>query len=221
MNEIACRILESLQKSELSYGELSNITGIPKSALQRYATGETGKIPIDRIEAIAKATNVSPSYLMGWTDDPSDKIPKSDHDQESFLPPDALPITVQRIPLLGSIHAGEPTYAEEDFGGYAVLGSAVHCDFALRVVGDSMINARIYDGDIVFIRKQDDVDDGQIAAVLLDDETTLKRVRHLPGGMTIFYPENPKYQPIVVGGESETRNVRILGRAVAFQGNVE
>lgn len=68
MSERSKRILESIENSNLSYGELSNITGIPKSALQRYATGETEKVPIDRIEAIAKATHVSASYLMGWED---------------------------------------------------------------------------------------------------------------------------------------------------------
>lgn len=208
-----------MQKSKLSYGELSALTGISKSALQRYATGETGKIPPERIEAIARAANVSAAYLLGWADDPqafpAQGAPGPD------LPPGALAITVRRIPLLGSIHAGEPTYAEEEFDGYVAVGTAVPCDFALRVKGDSMINARIHDGDIVFIRKQDTVENGEIAAVLIDDDTTLKRVHHLPGGMTMFTPENPSYPPILVGGEGETRSVRILGRAVAFQGNVK
>ena len=209
-----------MQLSGLSYGELSALTGISKSALQRYATGETGKIPPDRIEAIARAAGVSAAYLLGWADDPcAPGVPQAPEAEP--LPPGALPITVRRVPLLGTIHAGEPTYAEEEFDGYVVIGSAIPCDFALRVQGDSMINARIHDGDIVFIRRQADVEDGQIAAVLLDDETTLKRVHHLPGGMTMFTPENPSYPPIFVGGEGETRSVRILGRAVAFQGNVK
>lgn len=66
MGETARRIYESIFNAKLSYGELSNITGIPKSALQRYATGETEKVPIDRIEKIAKATNVSAEYLLCW-----------------------------------------------------------------------------------------------------------------------------------------------------------
>lgn len=69
MNERSKRILKAIEDSGLSYGELSKITKIPKSALQRYATGETQKVPIDRIEEIAKATNVSSSYLMCWDEE--------------------------------------------------------------------------------------------------------------------------------------------------------
>ena len=224
--------------------------GVSKSTVQRWESGNIQNMRRDKLVGLARALATTPAYLMGWTDDPEDyeqaeeldSLPEGwlDHFngdvkaavrayramdeervQEFALPPGALPITMQRVPLLGGIHAGEPTYAEEDFDGYAVLGSAVRCDFALRVVGDSMINARIYDGDIVFIRKQDTVENGEIAAVLIDDETTLKRVRFIGGGMTMFCPENPKYEPIVVGGAGETRNVRILGKAVAFQGDVK
>ena len=224
--------------------------GVSAATIYRYEKGDIEKIPGNILEPLADILATTPAYLMGWTDDPEDyeqaeeldSLPEGwlDHfngdikaavrayramdeerTQEFALPPGALPITVQRVPLLGGIHAGEPSYAEEDFDGYAVLGSAVRCDFALRVVGDSMINARIYDGDIVFIRKQDTVENGEIAAVLIDDETTLKRVRFIGGGMTMFCPENPKYEPIVVGGAGETRSVRILGKAVAFQGDVK
>ena len=83
-----------------------------------------------------------------------------------------------------------------------------------------MTGARIHNGDIVFIRRQDTVLNGEIAAVLLDDDATLKRVRFIPGGITMLLAENPKYEPIIVGGDSETRSVRILGKAVAFQANV-
>lgn len=69
MNERSRRILSAIENSKLSYGELSKITNIPKSALQRYATGETEKIPIDRIEKIAKATGVSSEYILGWEDE--------------------------------------------------------------------------------------------------------------------------------------------------------
>lgn len=136
------------------------------------------------------------------------------------FPHGVFPVAKQTVPVLGSIHAGEPTYTEEGFDAYVEVGTNIRCDFALRVVGDSMIGARIEDGDIVFIRKQDTVNNGEIAAVLIDDETTLKRVRFLPGGMTMLSPENPRYEPIIVGGEGETRNVRILGKAVAFQSDV-
>ena len=74
MSQRSDRILHSIQKANLSYSELASLTKIPKSALQRYATGETEKIPIDRIEAIAKATKVTSEFLMGWTDDVEQKL---------------------------------------------------------------------------------------------------------------------------------------------------
>lgn len=97
------------------------------------------------------------------------------------------------------------------------VGADVDCDFALRCKGDSMTGARIYDGDIVFIKRQDFVDEGAIAAVLIDDDATLKRVYHLADGRLELRAENPKYRPIVVGGEDDTRIYKILGKAMAFQ----
>lgn len=137
--------------------------------------------------------------------------------QTSTLPPYALAVTVRRVPLMGAIACGEPILAEADVDALAVAGADVECDFALRCQGDSMINARIYDGDIVFIKQQEFVDDGTICAVLLDDEATLKRVYKLSDGRIELRAENPRYRSIIVGGESETRTFRILGKAVAFQ----
>ncbi|MBQ2948360.1 MAG: helix-turn-helix domain-containing protein [Clostridia bacterium] len=131
--------------------------------------------------------------------------------------PSILPVTTQRVPLMGTIACGEPILAEADVDTFAVVGRAIECDFALRCSGDSMIGARIFDGDVVFIKKQDYVDDGAIAAVLLDDEATLKRVYHLADGRVELRAENPMYKSIIVGGDNETRICRILGKAVAFQ----
>lgn len=244
------RIRKRRELLDLSVDDVASELGKNRATIYRYENGYIDDIPVSVVAKLADILATTPAYLMGWTDDPEDyeqaeeldSLPEGwldqfggnvkaavkayramdeERAQEFSLPPGALPITVQRVPLLGSIHAGEPTFAEENFDGYAVLGSTVRCDFALRVVGDSMINARIYDGDIVFIRKQDTVENGEIAAVLIDDETTLKRVRFIGNGITVFYPENPKYEPIFYGGEGETRNVRILGKAVAFQGDVK
>lgn len=224
--------MDAMKNADLSYGELAKLTGIPKSALQRYATGETVKIPLDRIEAIAKATNVKASQLLGWNREPisgmddwviehyPDFKPGTNYLSDcEFIPshPDILPVTTRRIPLLGTIACGEPIMAESDLDTFAVVGSAIECDFALRCKGDSMIGARIFDGDLVFIRKQDYVDDGAIAAVLLDDDATLKRVYHLADGRVELRAENPTFKSIIIGGDNETRTCRILGKAVAFQ----
>ena len=191
-------------KREVSQTEVSEATGLSRSRLSMY---EGGRREPD-FATLCRLSNYFGVHLY-------DLLPDSDDGVQG-----SIPVSTQRVPVLGSIHAGDPTFAEEDFEAYVEAGSSIRCDFALRVVGDSMIGARIEDGDIVFIRKQDTVDNGEIAAVLIDDETTLKRVRFLPGGLTMLSPENPRYEPIIVGGENETRVVRILGKAVAFQSDV-
>ena len=124
-----------------------------------------------------------------------------------------LPI-MSKLPLIGSIACGSPILAEEHIEDYVDLPGHIQADFALICKGDSMINARIFDGDIVYIRHQDTVDSGQIAAVLIDNEATLKRVR-LFDDHIVLEPENPMYKPLVYWGE-EMNTVRIIGKAVAF-----
>ncbi len=206
-SKAANRMRAAREALGLSFEELSRMVGMSKSTLQRYETGGIKNMPIDSVVPLAKALNVTVEYLIGNMND-------------GVLPPGALSIEKFKIPIIGSIQCGEPTYAEEDFEGYAVCTDKINCDFALRAKGDSMIGARIHDGDIVFIRKQPSVADGEIAAVIIDDETTLKRVRFVPGGITMLMAENPKYAPIIIGGEGETRVVKILGKAVAFQGYI-
>lgn len=204
MSDISDKILSILLNKEISYGELSDRTGIPKSALQRYATGQTEKIPIDRLERIAKAIGTSAAYLMGWEDSPDAKFPAN------IIP---MP-EMRKIPLLGNIACGAPILAEDHIEEYIDIPKHIPADFALICKGDSMINARIFDGDTVYIRQQEEVENGEIAAVLIDTEATLKRVQLYEDHISLE-PENPQYRPIVLWGE-EMNTVRILGKAVAF-----
>lgn len=121
---------------------------------------------------------------------------------------------LREIPLLGSIACGEPILAQENIEEQLVIPAHIHADFALRCKGDSMVNARIYDGDIVYIRQQPDVEDGEIAAVLIDDEATLKRVYKFAGRVQLR-AENPRYRPMEYSAE-DYKTVRVLGKAVAF-----
>lgn len=128
-----------------------------------------------------------------------------------------IPIpAVRRIPLLGDIACGDPILAIDNSDESVTVPETLHADFALRCKGDSMVNARILDGDIVYIQRQDDVDNGEIAAVIIDDEATLKRVykddRH---EQLTLMPENPAYPPLVYRGE-ELNNIRIIGKVVGF-----
>ena len=126
-----------------------------------------------------------------------------------------LPLPEMReIPLLGAIACGEPIYREEN--EWISLPTDIKADFCLRCEGDSMINARINDGDIVFIQSCEIVDNGQIAAVSINNEVTLKRVYYYPQkNKLVLNPENPKYEPFVYTNE-ELEDIRILGKAVMF-----
>ena len=120
----------------------------------------------------------------------------------------------REIPILGTIACGAPILAQEHIEGYTTIPQDIHADFALVCKGDSMVGARIFDGDVVYIRQQETVENGEIAAVLVDGEATLKRVRHF-GDRISLEPENPMYRPLIFWGE-EMNQVQILGKAVAF-----
>ncbi len=120
---------------------------------------------------------------------------------------------VKQLPILGRIAAGQPILAIENVEGYEWVDSNANVDFCLRVNGDSMENARIYDGDIVYIKKQPDVESGEIAAVLVDnEEATLKKIIK-DGNRLILMPANPKYAPLVFN-RTEARDVKIIGKAI-------
>ena len=129
-------------------------------------------------------------------------------------------IEKKKLPFLGSIACGEPIFADEDRESYMMVGMDIKADFCLKCKGDSMINARIHDGDIVFIRKQDIVANGEIAAIIIEEEATLKRFYYYKDqNMVILKPENPKYEDIVLMGE-KLEKVKVLGKAIAFQSDV-
>ena len=131
-----------------------------------------------------------------------------------------MPISVKKLPILGEIACGEPIYAREEHDSYVALGQDIDADFCLLAHGDSMIGARIYDGDMVFIRAQEAVDNGEIAAVIINDEATLKRVYFYPDeGKLVLSPENPRYAPLVYL-KDELNSIKIIGKAVAFQSTV-
>ena len=176
-----------------------------KQTIQRYENGVIENIPDARLEAIARALGTTPAYLMGW--------------EETAPPPHPAlrPIGRRSVPMLGKIACGEPIYAEEDFCGYELAGEGVDADFCLLAEGDSMTGARIHDGDIVFVKSCDTVENGEIGVGVLGDEATLKRVYYDRAGQKlVLSPENPRYAPLVFTGE-ELDTVKIIGRAVAFQ----
>lgn len=201
MSETSDRLLKIIKEKDVSYGELAQATGIPKSALQRYATGETKKIPLERVESIARALGVGAASILGW-------------DDGTLLPSNLEPLgEMKKIPLIGTIACGTPILAVENIEEFVDLPRHIRADYALTCKGDSMIGADINDGDIVYIREQPQVEPGQIAAVLIDDEATLKRF-YQDGEHVYLMAENPKFPPLVYTGE-EINQIRIIGLAVA------
>lgn len=191
---------------EATYRELSDKLGISKSTICAYLNGD--RVPkVGPLTAIAERYGVDPMWLMG-----SD-VPKYKQAPSS---PWAQPLPgLKRAPRLGQIACGAPILAQENVECYDLVPDWAHCDFTLVCRGDSMIGARIYDGDLVCIHAQPDVESGQIAAVLVDgDEATLKRVR-LYDDHVVLEPENPSHRPQVFWDEEMAR-VRILGRATYF-----
>ncbi len=123
----------------------------------------------------------------------------------------------KRLRLLGEIACGAPILAEGGEEAMIEIRTDLEADFCLRASGDSMTGSRIYDGDLVLIREQPMVENGEIAAVLIKDEATLKRVYYYPEKKRlILYPDNPSYTPLVFMGE-ELADVRVIGKAVALQ----
>ena len=198
----------------LTMADVAQSVGVSEATISRWESGDIANMKRDKIVSLAKALHVSPSFIMGWDEPETEDIVSSNKYNNVF------PIKTHKIPLLGDIACGEPIFASEDKESYVLAGTDIRADFCLRACGDSMINARIYDGDIVFIREQPMVEKGEIAAVIINDEDTLKRVYYYPEqNIIILNPENPAYEPFVYVGE-ELNSIRILGKAIAFQSDV-
>lgn len=204
--------LRSLRKDKKqTQQQIATYLGITQQA---YAAYENNKAqpPIDILNRLASLFNVSIDYLLGRNNEKSPTI--------FDLHPDIHPVKKHRVPMLGEIACGEPIYANEDRESYVEVGTDLNVDFCLTARGDSMIGARINNGDIVFCVAQDMVENGEIAAVIIGDEATLKRVYYYPEkGKLVLQAENPKYEPFVYIGE-ELNQIRIIGRAVAFQSDI-
>lgn len=189
----------------LTQEELGQKVGVQKSAIYKYETGLVVNLKRSMIEKLALALGVKPTYLMGLSD------------EETTIPPgfEPLPKMVKR-PLVGSIACGQPITAEENIEDYVDVPEYAQCDFCLRCKGDSMIDAGIHDGDVVYIHITPQVENGQIAAVRIDGEATLKRVFWNEETQTLqLLAENRNYAPLVYTGPV-LETVHIEGRAVGF-----
>lgn len=218
-NKIIGRRIENRRKElGLTLDDVAQEIGVAKSTIQRYEKGTIEKIKLPVIEAIARVIYVNPAWLCGKSD-----IMEPENSQRLNY---KLPANVQylgpmeKIPLIGEIACGTPILAEQNITDYVDLPGHIHADFALTCKGDSMIYAGIKDGDIVYIRQQEKVENGQIAAVMVgDEEATLKRF-YFDGEMLQLVPENSRYRPLVFTG-ADINQVHVIGLAVAYTRVIE
>ncbi len=215
MIELYKNIKELREQKGLSQDELAKLTGYTsRSSIAKIEKGEVD-LPRSKIIAFANALGTKPGLLLGWDD-------TSEYTDNRKLS-NVRPIGLKRFPVLGEIACGTPKFTNENRESYVMAGTEIDADFCLIAKGDSMINARIFEGDIIFVRRQDTVDNGDIAVVVVnnDSEATLKRFYYYQEkGLLILKPENPAYEDQIYQGE-ELNEVHVLGKAVAFQSDVK
>lgn len=197
------RLLSLMKDNKDTTYSLGKYLSLSSSTISRYTSGEMEpKIPT--IHKISEKYGVNPAWLMG--------IEEADKYIEGMN-------EAKKIPIVGIIAAGVPIFAQEYIEGYEYISDNIRADFCLKVKGDSMIGARILDGDLVYIRKQPEVENGEIAAVLVDEEdATLKRFYKLDGSI-ILRAENPNI-PDQTFNKKETKRISVIGKAVFFKSEV-
>jgi len=200
---IGQKLRELRIKAGLTQTEVAKKLGVATQTVFKYEKDLVQNIPASTVEKLAELFGSTPAALLGWANIGN-----------------LIPVKSRSYPLLGEISCGKPILAQQTFDTVAALDGDKQISFALRCKGDSMINARIFDGDVVFIREQDMVQNGEIAAVVIGDEATLKRVYFYPEeNKIVLSAENPAYAPLVYEGEALSQ-IKIIGKAVAFQSNI-
>ena len=196
---------------KLTLEEIGNAVGVSKATVKRWESGEIKNLRRDKIAKLAKILDVSPSLLIGdMPEENSNEIPESLKGADNIVP---LP-TGKRVPIIGSIACGTPILAQENIDGWLSLNPDDSADFCLICKGDSVL-PRCQNGDLVLIRKQPTVDNGEIAAVRIGDEATLKKVYRPAPDQLMLIAENSDFPPIVLT-KDEINTVSIEGKAIGF-----
>lgn len=192
----------------LTQTELGEKLGVKTNAVSKWECGRVEDIPMSKVKAMSVLFDVPPSFLI----------------DDEQLPSNATPLDVQsfhRIPILGRIAAGLPLYAEQNIEGYTLTdlnGGAEY--FAPRVKGDSMNAARIQEGDVLIVRRQEEVENGEVAIVMVgDDDATVKRF-YSTGNTVTLMPQstNPKHQAQMY--DLRKTKIKVLGKVVKVEFSV-
>lgn len=208
------RLKEAMKLRDLRAVDLVEKTNINKGRISQYVNGTYVAKP-NTIFALASVLEVEEAWLLGYD---VEREPGASKYGKVRAPQPEQEATLVQLPMLGEISCGIPILAMESWDSYPVLmmkDKAKQVDFCLKAKGDSMIGAGIKHGDVVLVRKQETVEDGEIAVVIVgEEEATLKRVYYdKERGELSLNPENPSYRPMHFRGE-ELNQIRILGRAL-------
>lgn len=197
----------------VSVDKVAEALGVSVATVYRYENGEIEKVPGTVLEPLAKVLHTTPAYLMGWDDSPDLSSPP--------MPSNVIPLDIpsmQRIPILGRISAGLPIYAEQNIEGYTLTDLNYGAEyFALRVSGDSMNAIGINDGYLIIVRRQERVENGEVAVVMVGDEdATVKRFYATDSTVTLMpQSTNPIHQPQIY--DLHHTRIKVLGKAVKVE----
>lgn len=208
MENLSAILKKRRKELGLTLAQIAEKMGVAEATVQRWESGSIKSVRYEKMDKLAEILRVNPASFMGW-------------EESASLPGNMGPLEeMQKIPLIGQIACGTPILAEQNIEDYVDLPKHIRADYALICKGESMTGAGIYEGDVVYIRKQESVNNGQIAAVLVDEEeATLKRF-YYDGTSVTLIAENPAVPPMVFTGEEINRQ-RVVGLAVAFTHLIE
>lgn len=211
-SDFASRLSQALEVRGMKAADLSKKTKVAEGTISCYINGRY-EAKQNRVQVFAEALNVNPAWLMGY--DVPMEAERPAPAKKPTIPPGFMPMPkMRKVPLIGAIACGDPITAIQNREGEIDAPEDMRCDFALRCKGDSMIGAGIHDGDAVYINIQPEVENGEIAAVRIGDEATLKRV-YIHQDYIELRPENPAYESIIRRKE-EMNDVHIEGKAVGY-----
>lgn len=200
------RLKEIREASGLKQKDFALMFNVDISSFNRYETGDIKMMPKDLIENICKKYGINPAWLSGF-----ENVSKYQYE--------TIDIPSKPLPILKEFEKGVPILTEKYIEGFEFVPKDFNADYCLRIQDDSMINARIMKGDLVFICRQSDIHSGEIGIVMINEtETVLKKVYKFDGSL-VLRSENPKI-PEMTYDKKEAEKIKIIGKAVCFKSEV-